>query len=223
MEQGNHPPIRGVIFDFGNVIYRFDNLRIATGLSALCGRPVAELADLVGRSQLPEDYEAGRLDSSAFLEGISNLLGFPFEREAFVRAFSDIFTPIDSTLELIRNLAPRYRLGLISNTNPWHYEQAIRTCPVFPLFDAVTLSHELKALKPDRRLYEDCLAQLGLEPGVCVFIDDRPEFVEGAVRLGMHGIPYTDPESLIGALSDLRVSLAASPRARSGLPAVSCD
>ena len=108
-------------------------------------------------------------------------------------------------LELIRRLAPNYRLGLISNTNPWHFESTIRPCEVFPLFQAVTLSHEMKAMKPDPRLYLDCIRRLDLPAGACVFIDDRPEFVEGAARIGMGGITYTGSESLRAALEALGV------------------
>lgn len=207
MDTGNREPIRAVVFDFGNVIYRFDNGRILAGLSGLCGRSVGELAPLVGASPLAEDYEAGRVDSRAFLDGVSRLCSFPFEEASFVRAFTDIFTPIEGTLELIRRLRPRYRLGLISNTNPWHFEHAIRPCPVFPLFDAVTLSFERKALKPDPRLYEDSLAKLGLPAEACVFIDDRPEFAEGASRLGMHGITFADGGSLARELEALGVRI----------------
>lgn len=199
------PAIRGIVFDFGNVIYRFDNARMLTGLSGLCGRPADELAALMGASALSEEYESGRLDSKAFLARVSSLCGCPIAESDFVRVFTDIFTPIESTLELIRRLAPNYRLGLISNTNPWHFESIIRPCEIFPLFRAVTLSFEVKAMKPDLRLYEDSLAKLSLPAPSCVFIDDRPEFAEGAARLGMHGITYTGAESLRAALEALGV------------------
>ncbi len=197
--------IQGLIFDFGNVIYRFDNRKILEGLAPLCGRSLAELAGFMAESPLPEDYEAGRVDSAEFLAGVSDLCGWPFEEAAFVRAFTDIFTPIEATLDLIRRLEPHYRLGLISNTNPWHFEHAIRTCGVFPLFDAVTLSFELKALKPDPRIFEDSLTKLGLPATDCVFIDDRPDFVEAATRLGFHGLTYTDPERLVRELAAMGI------------------
>jgi len=168
---------------------------------------VGELTSLLGHSSLPLDYEAGQVDSSEFLEGVSRLCGFPFEGESFIRAFTDIFTPIESTLELIRRLAPRYRLGLISNPNPWHFEHAIRTCEVFPLFGSVTLSHEVKALKPDSRLFQDSLRKLDLPAEACIFIDDRLDFAKGASRFGMHGITYTDHPSLIRELEALGVSV----------------
>jgi putative hydrolase of the HAD superfamily len=196
----NPESLRGILFDFGNVIYRFDNGRILAGLAPLCGRSVPELTGLMAATSLPLDYEAGRVDSERFLAGVSELCGFPFERDAFIRAFSEIFTPIESTLDLIRRLAPRYRLGLISNTNPWHFERAICPCEVFPLFQAVTLSFEVKALKPDPCLFADCLAKLGLPAETCAFIDDRPDFAEAATALGMQGITYTSPEGLIAGL-----------------------
>jgi putative hydrolase of the HAD superfamily len=198
-------PVRGIIFDFGNVIYRFDNGRILSGLAEPCGRSVAELAGLMAKSTLPLDYEAGRVDSEEFLEGVSRLCGFPFEREAFFRVFTDIFTPIEPTLDFIRRVAPRYRLGLISNTNPWHFEHAIRPCEVFPLFQAVTLSFAMKALKPDARLFRDSLAQLDLPAEACVFIDDRPDFAEAATALGLRGIVYTTHDQMIRDLSALGV------------------
>ena len=205
MEKGNQNQIQAVIFDFGNVIYQFDNYLILQGLSSLCGRSVGEFAALMGGSMLSTDYESGRIDSKRFLEGVSRLCGFPFEETIFIRVFVEIFTPIESTLALIRRLAPHYQLGLISNTNPWHFEYTIRPCEVFPLFDAVSVSHEVKVMKPDPRIYVDALNKLGLKAGACVFIDDRPEFVEAASRLGLHGITYSSHENLITELSALGV------------------
>ena len=188
--------LRGVFFDFGNVICAFDNRRILRALAPLCGRSPEALERLIYSSALPTAYESGALSSHAFLAGISSLCGCAFPEEVFVPAFTDIFTPIESTFALIRRLKPRYKLGLISNTNPWHAEHGIRTTDVFSLFEAVTFSHEVGALKPDPRIFEHALAQLGLPPEACAFIDDVPAFAQAATALGMHGITYTGPEAL---------------------------
>lgn len=198
--------IRGVIFDFGNVIYRFDLRRCTAELSRLCGLDSEEIHRRVfDESGLEWDYMAGNLDSGQFLEQVSRLLGHPFEEEAFARIFSDIFTPIESTLDLVRSLKPRYKLGLISDTSQWHFERAIQHCPVFPLFDSVQLSYLERRLKPDRGLFEHCLARLGLEPGECVFIDDRAPNTAGARAMGIHAIKYTGHEALLEGLRDLGI------------------
>ncbi|HJW71764.1 MAG TPA: HAD family phosphatase [Geothrix sp.] len=193
-----HPEsaLRGICFDFGNVICTFDNRRILAALSPVCGHSPAALERLLHGSDLPRAYESGAITSREFLEGMSSLCGHAFSEAVFVPAFTDIFAPIQATFDLIKRLKPHYRLGLISNTNPWHADHAIRTTEVFPLFDAVSLSHEVRALKPDPRIFQDALDKLGLPPEACVFIDDIPAFVEGARALGMHGIVYTGPETL---------------------------
>jgi putative hydrolase of the HAD superfamily len=199
------PAIRGIFFDFGNVICTFDNRRILAALSPICGHSPQSLEQLISGSDLPRAYESGTISSREFLEGMSSLCGHAFSEGVFVPAFTDIFTPIQATFDLIKRLKPQYRLGLISNTNPWHADHAIRTTEVFPLFDAVSLSHEVRAMKPDARIFRDALGKLGLPPEACVFIDDIPAFVEGATALGMHGIVYTGPEALHKALRALGV------------------
>ncbi len=200
-------PIQAVIFDFGNVLCAFDNRRIAAALAPVCGRTPQELAGLIAGSELPRAYESGTITSGAFLAGISELCGCAFEEGFFLRAFTEIFTPIAGTWQLVRELEARVRLGLLSNTNPWHFEHGIRSTAIFPLFETVTLSFEVGALKPDRRIFEDALAKLSLPPEACAFVDDIPAFVEGARSLGMHGIPFTDPEALRAALRALGVEV----------------
>jgi putative hydrolase of the HAD superfamily len=199
------PDLRGVLFDFGNVICTFDNRRILLALAPLCGRAPEDLERLIYGSSLPMAYESGALTSQEFLAGISDLCGCTVPEDIFVPAFTDIFTPIEPTFALIRRLKPRYKLGLVSNTNPWHADHGIRTTDVFPLFDAVSLSHEVRALKPDPRIFEDALAKLALPPEACAFIDDIPAFAGAASALGMHGITYTGPEALLAALRSLGV------------------
>ena len=51
--------------------------------------------------------------------------------------------------------------------------------------------------------YEHILNKYGLEPEECVFIDDRPENVEGAKLVGMSGIRFETFEQANGELQRL--------------------
>ena len=199
--------IKAVLFDFGNVVCRFDNDRFLEGLAALCGKPADMLRALLYRqSPLIEDYEAGRINSQAFLRGVSDLCGIALPEAVFRRIYTDIFTPMEATFDLLRKLKPRYRLGLVSNTSPWHFEHAIQTTPVFPLFDSVSLSYEVGASKPDPRLFEDALTKLDLMAEECVYIDDLAPFAQAANKHLMHGLTYTTPVALMTELRRLRVA-----------------
>jgi putative hydrolase of the HAD superfamily len=118
----------------------------------------------------------------------------------FISAFTGIFTPIQSTLDLIERLKPDYRLGLLSNTNEWDYTYEIENIRVFPLFDTVTVSYRVKAMKPDKEIYLDALNKLDLKPEECIYIDDIREYADAACSMGIRGIHYTDHSSLIESL-----------------------
>ncbi len=207
MPQAGGPPIRAVVFDFGGVISTFDVGLFLRRIAARAEKSAAEIGALIVGSKLPVLYESGRISSAEFFARLVALCGLRMSEEEFVRAFTEIFTPVETTHDLIRRLKGRYRLGLLSNTNEWHFRGHIETVPVFPLFDAVTLSYEVREMKPGERIYRDALAKLGLPPEACVFIDDIEENVAAARRLSMRAIRYEGHERLLAALADLSVTI----------------
>lgn len=58
------------------------------------------------------------------------------------------------------------------------------------LFDGVVVSSDVKMIKPDPAIYRHICQVYGLKPEECLFIDDRPENVEGAIGLGMEAIVF---------------------------------
>ncbi|HSL99377.1 MAG TPA: HAD family phosphatase, partial [Candidatus Limnocylindria bacterium] len=194
-----------VIFDFGGVIHSFDFGMFFRSLGGSTDRSFGEVSSLVAGSGLPRRYELGEISSREFYRGIANLCGLRVTEEEFVQAFVAIFTPIEPTICLIRSLSPSYRLGLLSNTNEWHFEHHIRTVEIFSLFDAVTLSFQVRSLKPAEAIYLDMLEKIGFPPEECVFVDDLEENVAGARRLDLHAIHYTGHEKLVSSLAELGV------------------
>jgi len=197
--------IRGVIFDFGNVVCSFDVGKFLAKLNEWSGVPVETLRDRVYGSNLHSLYERGEISSEEFRNRIARMTGARVPVEAFEEGFTDIFTPLGDTQALILGLKGKYRLGLLSNTNECLFRRYIRHVPVFHLFDTVPLSFEVGALKPDPSIYRDALGKLSLPPEACVFIDDIVEYADGAKALGIHGIRYTGHAELLRDLSGLGV------------------
>jgi putative hydrolase of the HAD superfamily len=65
-------------------------------------------------------------------------------------------------------------------------------------------SGRLGLVKPDKEIYDEMARAIGAAPAEIVFIDDRPENVEGAERAGMAGVHFTDAAALRRTLADLR-------------------
>ncbi len=200
-------PIRAIVFDFGGVISTVDVGSFLRRIATYADKPAGELGALIYDSKLPVLYESGRISSTEFFSRLAALCGLRMSEEEFVPAFNGIFTPIEPTRELIRRLKGRYRLGLLSNTNEWHFRGHIESVPVFPLFDAVTLSYEVREMKPGERIYRDALRKLGLPPEACVFIDDSEENVAAARKLSMRAIRYEGHDRLLAALAELSVTV----------------
>ncbi|MBN1390981.1 MAG: HAD family phosphatase [Candidatus Thermoplasmatota archaeon] len=183
--------IKGVIFDFGNVLCSFDNVLFTRRLAERS--PVSE--DEIHRkiyeeSELTAEYETGKLTSIDFYHKVKELCDLDMGIDEFRDAFTDIFTPIPGNIELIRKLKCKVRLGLLSNTNEWDRQYALEKLDVYPLFDAVTFSNEVGAKKPDERIYLDCLGKLGLQAQECLYIDDIEEYVKKAMKMGFIGFCY---------------------------------
>ncbi|MEV1172940.1 HAD family phosphatase [Nonomuraea sp. NPDC049784] len=62
-------------------------------------------------------------------------------------------------------------------------------------------SGRMGLVKPDREIYDEVVRALGADPSEMVFIDDRKENIEGAERVGMTGVHFTDAAALRDTLS----------------------
>lgn len=198
----DRPIIKAVIFDFGNVIQRFDHMLFVRGIAPYSSLSMERLTETVTRkcSDLVIKYETGLITSGIFFSEMSQRCELSAPEPVFVKAFTEIFAPIPETSALIRALKPGYKLGLLSNTNEWHYRHGIQRSDIFHLFDTVTLSFEVRSMKPDAPIYRDALAKLKEQPRNCIYIDDLKENADAASRLGMQAIHYTDPQALESAL-----------------------
>jgi len=99
-----------------------------------------------------------------------------------------IRVPPETEEVLVRLKAQGKRLGLVSNASVLEIA-AWRRSPIAPLFDSALFSCFVGCVKPDRRIYEMCMDELGATPGQCVFVGDGgSEELEGARGLGIFTI-----------------------------------
>ena len=75
-------------------------------------------------------------------------------------------------------------------------------------FDHIVISGDHGVMKPDSRIFEIALKRCQATPEQAVFIDDTQKNVDGAEKLGIHAIHFTDARALreelqgIGLLDD---------------------
>ena len=108
-------------------------------------------------------------------------------------------------LALVSELHGRYSLGLLTNNVA---EAAIwRDELPHDLFEVLIDSSAVGVRKPDPRIYELVLEQLGRTPAESVFIDDFEENLPPARELGMAVVHFETVAQCRGALAELGVDV----------------
>ena len=95
-----------------------------------------------------------------------------------------------SFFEVVTELRKQYRTVLLSNEIA---EWGDAICDKFGLhdhFDLVVISGAVGMKKPEARIFEHVLTEMGAAPEQCVFIDDMTKHLDSARALGIHTIHY---------------------------------
>lgn len=200
--------VQAITFDcFGTLI------DWATGILAAL-RPLADkhgvtLADealLARYAELEREAEAGayvsyrevlrRVVRGLFGDGASDA-----EADALGRALG-AWRPFPDTVDALRRLADRYRLGVLSNVDDDLFEPILTT--LGKPFEVVVTAQQVRSYKPGEAHFREALARLGLEPGrVLHAAESRFHDVGPAGRLGFRTAWVNRGRSASGA-SDAR-------------------
>ncbi len=183
--------IKTVIFDLGRVIVPFDFNRGYTQIEALCGIPAAEVPGRIAPTGLVALLESGAIEPRAFVDRLSAHLNLNTTYENFCEIWSSIFLPETLIPEtMLEGIARNYRLLLLSNTNPIHYEMIRTNYPLLRHFHSYVLSYEVGAMKPLPLIYQRAIEEARCLPEECFFTDDVPAFVEGALAQGIDAVQF---------------------------------
>jgi putative hydrolase of the HAD superfamily len=191
-----------VVFDVGRVLFNFtfvpfENLLNEHGYTA-------PKEDFV-RDVRMYDYERGQISSEQFLENLNSLVKKPLAREEAVRAWTDMFTPVDEMLELAARLRETHRTFLLSNTTELHWEFLDRHHRINDITHGVVTSYEAREMKPNPDIYRYAEDKFQLIPARTVFIDDLEANVISARNAGWHGIHHVNPGATSLRLKELGV------------------
>lgn len=98
--------------------------------------------------------------------------------------------PMEGMAELIRELKEKgYNIYLLSNASV-DLRKYFHRIPGSEYFDGLMVSAEERLLKPQHEIYHTLYSRFRLEPSRCLFIDDSPANIEGALCTGMEGIIF---------------------------------
>ncbi|RJR25994.1 HAD family phosphatase [Candidatus Microgenomates bacterium] len=184
--------ITHVIFDVGGVIVDTGNFPINTAsfVARAIQSPILRLRARY-RSLLPK-LESGKATLSKLDEkSAAKVLS------AYKTSVEKLFKINKEVLETALELKKKYKVGILSNIDRYLADIPMHK-KIYSLFDKnlVVLSYEYGVRKPEKEIYEIFLKKAGAEPENCLFIDDNPDNVKSAKKLGIKAILYKNPRQL---------------------------
>ena len=192
--------IKALIFDLGNVLLFFDRQKSISQLAHLCEKSVESVIGFLQKDDIALRYERGEFDTDSVLRRLSDFSQKEIPKDQFIRAVSDIFTPNTPMIELIEQMKDQFRLVLLSDTNSAHFTWASAHYPFLKYFHEKVLSYQVGFMKPSPQIYRYAVEKARFPIDQCFYVDDLIGNVEGARRVGLDAIQYTDLDSYVVAL-----------------------
>ena len=193
--------VRAIFFDLGGVVVRTEYQAPREHLAERLNTTYEDLNRIVFESDSSRQASVGSITTEAHWDAVTRRLG---RRPSETKTIREEFFAGDivdlSLLAFIRSLRPRYKTGVISNAWP-DLRQYLAEKKADDAFDALIISAEVGVMKPEPKIYQLALDQLGVKAREAAFVDDTPVNVDAARALGMQGILFKEPRR---ALTDLK-------------------
>jgi putative hydrolase of the HAD superfamily len=195
---------RWIIFDYGNVLDIPDDWEAwwahTNALAARHALTGKELWKLLFTTDAWQQVKVGKITEAQYWEVVLLPLGYasPESRDEFAREFFHGRDRVDPRMALLlRELQPRFRLAILSNTQIVDMERwLVEARGMAGIFDEVISSAAVGLAKPDRAIYEYTVQKLNIAPDEGLFIDDLLRNTSVAEAVGLPCIVFENPDQL---------------------------
>ena len=198
--------IKSVIFDWGGVL--IDDP--APRLMQYCAEALAVSKEdyIKAHSKFTADFQKGLISEDTFWYRICGELNIakPKIPSLWTDAFIASYVPRENIFTIAILLQENgYKTAVLSNTE----ESAMRYFHQlqYNMFDVLVFSCAEGTMKPERKIYELTLERLGSQPRQSIFIDDKPEHINGAKEAGLSTILFRSIEHLKDELTRFSVKV----------------
>lgn len=130
--------------------------------------------------------DVGELTSLEVWESI----GFKGDVEKIEKVYLDTIEINDGFLDFVSSVSKYYKMAIISNDTSRWSKYLREKFDINKYFDVISISGELKLQKPDERIFQLTLEQLGCKAEDCFYVDDREGNLEAASKVGMNTVLF---------------------------------
>jgi epoxide hydrolase-like predicted phosphatase len=196
-------PFQAVIFDYGNVLSLEPNQISIERMAAIFSLDVPRFLSYYFEVRDPLDR--GDISAENYWQQIAGLVKVHLPADAIhslrrwdVRTWSDLNPAMLAWVASLKKAG--YTIGLLSNMHADMAQHLRANSSLLSKFDHLTISYEIRRVKPELEIYHHSLHGLGVAPDSALFIDDRKANVEAARQLGITAIQFESEARLLSEL-----------------------
>ena len=177
-----------IILDMGNVLLEWNKDKILRGV-VKTEKDYMILDKAIFQSGLWERLDLGTLTREELVLKVVSMIGSIYQEKvqevvwnwpSYIEIYTEVF-PL-----LVRLKEKGHRIFVLSNTSPVFYELLEeQLSPLNEILDGFVLSCDIKAIKPDPKMFEEILHKYQLDPVNCIFLDDVKDNIKMAESLGI--------------------------------------
>ena len=192
---------KNIIFDFGNVLVQWHPEKVYGEYfsdEAKAWWFLRHVTDLDWRQRI----DAGESQDACIAELQTKYPEYREAIELYRSKWREMLTgEMPGMRKLILELrSMHYEVYGLTNWSMETFPEARKQFGILQLIDRYVVSAQEHLVKPDPRLFQVLLDRYGLKAQECIFVDDNPNNVEAARHMGMHGIVFTNANTLREAL-----------------------
>ena len=208
-----------LLFDFGGVLIDIDYARTPNAFRRLSRAGSTVEYSQATQAALFDEFETGQLTPAEFRAGLRAAYDLDATDTQIDAAWHALLLDVPAErLALVAELRRQgHQTALLSNTNALHIAEINRRLAtqygfrhgIADCLDRVFYSQEVGLRKPGEEIFRHALREMNWQPEDVLFIEDSPQHVATARRLGLRVLHLAPPLTLTSALPE---ALRAFPR-----------
>ncbi len=195
-----------VIFDLGGVLINLDYQLTESAFVNLGCTNFNELFSQLNQTDLFDRFETGKVSSFHFVNRLLDMLPQGTNANQVVHAWNAMILDFpQERMNWLREIGSQQRIFLLSNTNDLHVSsvrssltKTVGHGDLESYFEKAYFSCDMGQRKPDEACFNMVLQENGLNPKTTLFIDDSPQHIEGAKKIGLNTFHLQKGEDVRG-------------------------
>ena len=196
--------IKNLLLDLGGVVLNVDYHKMVDVFKEYGIMDFDKHFTQAKQVEIIDKFEEGKCSIEEFRNGIRDLVKVDLTDAQIDKAwFSMILDLPKERIELIGLLKLKYNVYLFSNTNELHiellkkrYEEEFGFDIFQMLFTKAYFSNEIKMRKPHPESFQWLLNDAEIKAEETLFIEDSPQHIEGAKKVGLNTYWLTGGETI---------------------------